>query len=68
MNRQCTYCEFLAPPPTDWCAPRSRERWSPVWGLFEGPLDPRAQSYAVGVLANLYRYLNDKNYLAGNPL
>ena len=61
------YRDFLAAPPADWCAPRSRERWSPVWRPFEGPLNPRAQSYAVGVLANQYRYLNDKNYLAGNP-
>ncbi|MDF3883940.1 phage integrase family protein [Cupriavidus basilensis] len=61
------YRDFLAAPPAHWCAPRSRERWSPLWRPFEGPLNPRAQSYAVGVLANLYRYLNDKNYLAGNP-
>ncbi|MCY0854066.1 hypothetical protein [Cupriavidus sp. D39] len=61
------YRDFLAAPLANWCAPRSRERWSPLWRPFEGPLNPRAQSYAVGVLANLYRYLNDKNYLAGNP-
>ncbi|MGT2460105.1 phage integrase family protein (plasmid) [Cupriavidus basilensis] len=61
------YRDFLAAPPADWCAPRSRERWSPVWRPFEGPLNPRAQAYAIGVLANLYKYLNDKNYLAGNP-
>jgi site-specific recombinase XerD len=61
------YRDFLAAPPAHWCAPRSRERWSPLWRPFEGPLNPHAQSYAVGVLASLYRYLNDKNYLAGNP-
>lgn len=61
------YRSFLAAPPTHWCAPRSRERWSPLWRPFEGPLDPRAQSYAITVLTNLYRYLNDKGYLAGNP-
>lgn len=61
------YRDFLAAPPADWCAPRSRERWSPLWRPFEGPLSPRAQSYAIGVLTNLYSYLNDKNYLAGNP-
>ncbi|MGY2488215.1 phage integrase family protein [Cupriavidus sp. CP313] len=61
------YRDFLASPPADWCAPRSRERWSPLWRPLEGPLNPRAQSYAIGVLANLYSYLNAKNYLAGNP-
>ncbi len=61
------YWDFLAAPPADWSAPRSRERWSPLWRPFEGPLNPRAQSYAISVLANLYSYLNVKNYLAGNP-
>ncbi|CAG9185989.1 phage integrase family protein [Cupriavidus pampae] len=61
------YRDFLGGPPAHWCAPRSRERWSPLWRPFEGPLDPRAQGYAITVLANLYRYLNDKGYLAGNP-
>ncbi|TWG87956.1 site-specific recombinase XerD [Cupriavidus gilardii J11] len=61
------YRDFLANPPADWCAPRSRERWSPVWRPFEGPLSHRAQSYALGVLNNLYRFLVDQNYLMGNP-
>ncbi|AOY97686.1 integrase (plasmid) [Cupriavidus sp. USMAA2-4] len=61
------YRDFLAAPPADWCAPRSRERWTPLWRPFEGPLNPRAQAYAIGVLTNLYGYLNAKNYLAGNP-
>ncbi|MBY4898627.1 tyrosine-type recombinase/integrase [Cupriavidus sp. AU9028] len=62
-----SYREFLASPPPEWCAPRSRERWSPAWRPFEGPLSPRAQSYAIGVLNNLYRFLVDQNYLMGNP-
>lgn len=61
------YREFLAAPPADWCGPRSRERWSPLWRPFEGPLSPRAQAYAVGVLGNLYRFLAEQNYLIGNP-
>lgn len=61
------YRDFLADPPKEWCGPRSRERWTPLWRPFEGPLNPRAQGYAIGVLANLYAYLNAKNYLAGNP-
>ncbi|WP_416047486.1 phage integrase family protein [Cupriavidus basilensis] len=67
-NEDClAYREFLAAPPADWCAPRSRERWSPVWRPFEGSLSPRAQGYALGVLNNLYRFLVDQNYLMGNP-
>ncbi|MBU67009.1 MAG: integrase [Cupriavidus sp.] len=61
------YREFLGAPPSHWCAPRSRERWSPLWRPFEGPLEPRAQAFAITVLKNLYRYLNEKSYLAGNP-
>lgn len=61
------YRDFLSAPPAHWCAPRSRERWSPLWRPFEGPLESRAQSFAITVLTNLYRYLNDKCYLSGNP-
>lgn len=61
------YRDFLREPPATWCAPRSRERWSPVWRPFEGPLSHRAQAYALGVLNNLYRFLVDQNYLMGNP-
>ena len=33
------YRDFLADPQprSRWCAPRSRERWSPLWRPFEGP-------------------------------
>lgn len=61
------YRDFLADVPDDWCAPRSRERWTPSWKPFEGKLSPESQAYALTVLQNLYRYLNDKNYLSGNP-
>ncbi len=61
------YRDFLADVPDDWCAPRSRERWTPTWKPFEGKLSPESQAYALTVLQNLYRYLNDKNYLSGNP-
>lgn len=67
--RQCRKVkqrQSLAPPPVDWYAPRSRERWIPVWRPFEGPLSSRAQGYALGVLNNLYRFLADQNYLMGN--
>lgn len=61
------YRDFLVAPPADWCAPRSRERWTPIWRPFEGPLSDRARAYALGVLNNLYRFLVDQNYLMGNP-
>ncbi|MDF3838241.1 hypothetical protein P3W85_35710 [Cupriavidus basilensis] len=58
--------QSLSPPTVDWYAPRSRERWIPVWRPFEGPLSSRAQGYALGVLNNLYRFLADQNYLMGD--
>ena len=69
-NEDCTkYRDFLADPRPrgTWCGRRSRERWSPLWRPFEGPLGPRAQMLAVQVLKNLYRFLVDQNYLMGNP-
>lgn len=63
------YRRFLADPaPADrWCGPRARERWSPLWRPFEGPLSPRAQRHAITILKNLYGYLMDQCYLVGNP-
>jgi site-specific recombinase XerD len=63
------YREFLADPlpKARWCAQRNRERWSPLWRPFEGPLSPAAQRHAVTILKSLYAYLVDHNYLMGNP-
>lgn len=63
------YAAFLANPvPTDaWCAPRSREKWSPLWRPFEGPLSPRAQRHAVTILKNLFQFLSKNGYLLANP-
>lgn len=63
------YRDFLADPQPSvrWCGPRSRQRWSPAWRPFEGPLSASAQRYAVTVLKNLYGFLVDQNYLMGNP-
>ncbi len=66
----CTaYRGFLADPQPSgrWCAQRNRERWSPLWRPFEGPLSPRAQAHAVTILGNLYAFLTAHNYLMGNP-
>jgi site-specific recombinase XerD len=63
------YRSFLAnPAPVDrWCGPRGRERWSPLWRPFEGPLSPHAQRQAVTILKSLYKFLVDQCYLIGNP-
>ncbi|MDB5770044.1 MAG: int, tyrosine-based site-specific recombinase [Burkholderia sp.] len=64
-----SYRSFLAnPAPTErWCGPRGRERWSPLWRPFEGPLSPRAQQHAITILKNLYKFLVDQRYLVRNP-
>lgn len=64
-----SYRDFLADPQprARWCAPRSRQRWSPLWRPFEGPLSLAAQRQAVKILANLYAFLVDQAYLLGNP-
>jgi site-specific recombinase XerD len=63
------YRSFLANPvPADrWCGPRGRQRWSPLWRPFEGPLSPAAQRQAVTILKSLYKFLVDQCYLIGNP-
>ncbi len=63
------YRRFLADPtPADrWCGTRAREKWSPLWRPFEGPLSPRAQRQAVTILKSMYKFLVDQCYLIGNP-
>lgn len=63
------YRDFLARPEprSRWCAPRNRERWSPLWRPFEKALDAASQRYAVTVLKSLYAFWNQMNYVAGNP-
>jgi site-specific recombinase XerD len=63
------YRDFLADPqPRDaWCGPRSRERWSPLWRPFEGPLSPGARTRAIAILKSLYQFLASQCYLRGNP-
>ena len=63
------YAAFLADPaPAErWCGPRGREKWSPLWRPFEGPLSARAQAQSITILKNLYSFLVDQNYLIGNP-
>ena len=69
-NEDCIeYRDFLADPQPRgrWCGDRGRERWSPLWRPFEGPLSASAQRHAVTILKNLYGFLVDQNYLMGNP-
>jgi len=69
-NEDCTeYRDFLADPQprSRWCGERARERWSPLWRPFEGPLSASAQRHALTILKNLYGFLVDQNYLMGNP-
>lgn len=62
------YRDFLTDPQprSRWCGPRSRQRWSPLWRPFEGPLGVVAQRRAIMVLRNLFSYLQDQAYLVGN--
>lgn len=64
-----SYRDFIADPQPRgrWCAPRNRERWSPLWRPFEKPLDAPSQRFTVTVLKNLYAFWVDKNYVMGNP-
>ena len=65
----CTaYRDFLADPrPEDrWCGKRNARRGTPAWRPFEGPLGLRAQNHTVSVLRNLFSFLVDQCYLAGN--
>ncbi len=69
-NEDCIeYRDFLADPQprSRWCGDRGRERWSPLWRPFEGPLSVSSQRHAVTILKNLYGFLVDQNYLMGNP-
>ncbi|MEN3364331.1 MAG: hypothetical protein V7606_1605 [Burkholderiales bacterium] len=50
-----------------WCGPRGREKWSPLWRPFEGPLSVNAQHHAVTILKSLYQFLSAQYYLTANP-
>ena len=61
------YAAFLRAPGGRWCGPRGRSKESQLWRPFEGPLSPRGQAYATGVLRRLYRFLVDQGYLVSTP-
>ncbi len=63
------YRDFLADPQprAQWCAPRCTPCDSPAWRPFEGPLSASARRQAMTVLRVMYRFLQDQEYLVGNP-
>ncbi|WP_158597971.1 phage integrase family protein [Noviherbaspirillum saxi] len=63
------YLDFLAnPTPAElWCGARGREKWSPLWRPFEGPLSDSARRHAATVLKSLYTFLTEQFYLKTNP-
>lgn len=63
------YKQFLSDPQprSQWCARRGPEIGSPQWRPFEGALGPAAQRQAMTILASMYSFLQDQQYLQGNP-
>jgi integrase len=61
------FTEFLQDPPTAWCGPRHRQRWSPLWRPLEGPMAVGAIRHTVTVLRGMYSFLVAQNYVIGNP-
>lgn len=60
--------EFLADPAPhqEWCGPRSRGRWSPLWRPFEGPLGGSARKQAEKILSMFFQHLVSSGYLIAN--
>jgi site-specific recombinase XerD len=63
------YVAFLADPQprSRWCGPRGRERWSPLWRPFEGPLEAASQGRAVAILRSMYAFWCENGYVFANP-
>lgn len=61
------YALFLSAPPAEWCGPRHRQRWTPLWRPLEGPLSPQALRQSLTVLRSLFTFLLSQNYILANP-
>lgn len=61
------FSAFLRSPPSSWCGPRHRQRWSPSWRPLEGPLAPAALRHALNILKSLFNFLVSQAYVTGNP-
>lgn len=64
------YRAFLADPQpaSQWCAPRSRKRFGPLWRPFEGPLSPASQKHALGIVSSFFEWCIRAGYLTANPM
>lgn len=61
------YQLFLQKIPHEWINPKPVERFNPAWRPFRGPLAPKNQNYALGVLKQLFRKLIENGYLTSSP-
>ena len=61
------YRAFMSNPPADWCGSRQGEYGTASWRPFDGPLSVGSQGYALSVLACLFNYLMQGQYLHANP-
>jgi integrase len=60
------FASFVANPPSRWCGPRHRQRWSPMWRPLEGPLSPVALRQSLVILRSLFAFLMGQGYLVSN--
>lgn len=60
------YEAFLVHPEAPWCTEGLPRRGADR-RLFAGPLSPRSQRQAIGILVGLFNYLVKAGYLAGSP-
>ena len=61
------YQLFLQNIPREWINPKPVERFNPAWRPFRGPLAPKNQNYALGVLKQCFRKLLENGYLTSSP-
>ena len=61
------YQLFLQNIPREWINPKPVERFNPAWRPFRGPLAPKNQNYALGVLKQCFRKLMENGYLTSSP-
>ena len=61
------YRSCLSAPLANWCGPRYRQRWSPLWRPLEGPLGDVALRQSLIILKNLFSFWVSQAYVVGNP-
>lgn len=60
------YIDFMRNPLPAFCGPR-RNRLSPHWRPYEGPLSDNSQRQAVMIVRQAFAWLQDVRYLGANP-